>query len=84
LAGDPLAADEFDALYRPRLVRTCANILGPRHPEIEAIVGRTLLHVLEKLKEGGKTGPLYPWIRQSCIRRSYAFLIKRDGPEGAP
>jgi RNA polymerase sigma-70 factor, ECF subfamily len=79
LTGDASAADSLLKRYQPRLLRASHSFLGADSSECEDMVRDTFLVAFAFLKFHAGGEPLYPWLRQICVRLCYA---RRRG-EGA-
>jgi RNA polymerase sigma factor (sigma-70 family) len=72
LKGDAKAADLLFKRYEPRLLRASLSFLGGPSAESGDMVQDTFLVALSFLKQQGLGEPLYPWLRQICVRLCYA------------
>jgi DNA-directed RNA polymerase specialized sigma24 family protein len=77
VAGDASAEAEFIALFRPRLLRTCAYLLDGAGPAAEEVVEETFRFALPRLGLASNLR-LYDWLRQNCLRLCYVRL-RGDG-----
>lgn len=78
LAGDIQAQDEFDRIFRPRLIRASMYFLGVHDAEAEDIVQETFVIALSKLEKYDFCAPIFAWLRQICLRLCYARMRKRS------
>ncbi|HTB21798.1 MAG TPA: hypothetical protein VK914_03735 [bacterium] len=78
VAGDPRAEAEFVALFRPRLLRTSAYLLGDAGPAAEEVVEETFRFALPRLELASNIR-LYDWLRQNCLRLCYVRLRIQSG-----
>jgi|SRR5665213_2320699 len=75
----PGAEGEFVRLYRPRLLRASQVFLGDQLDEAGDMVQDTFLVCLPQLKNRDLSAPVFPWLRQICLRLCYARRRSRDG-----
>jgi RNA polymerase sigma-70 factor (ECF subfamily) len=75
--GDLAAEESFFKLFRPRLLRASIYFLGGQDIEAGEIVHDTFIAALPKLRNHTFEGPVYPWLRQICVRLCYARLRNR-------
>jgi DNA-directed RNA polymerase specialized sigma24 family protein len=73
VAGLPKADEEFMALFRPRLLRTCAFLFGDAEAEAEEVIQETFRFALPRLRHVANT-QVYAWLRQTCLRFCYIRL----------
>jgi RNA polymerase sigma-70 factor (ECF subfamily) len=79
LEGGEGAQAEFAQMFRPRLLRASRVFLGEQHSEAEDMVQDTFLVAFPRLKLCDLSAPVYPWLRQICVRLCYARRRSRDG-----
>ena len=77
LAGEVSAQEEFDKIFRPRLIRASMYFLGIHDSEAEDIVQETFLIALSKLQNYDFAAPIFAWLRQICLRLCYARMRSR-------
>lgn len=71
--GDARAREDFVALFRPRLLRSCAYILGPGTLEAEEVVQETFQYTFPRLRYASEKH-IYAWLRQTCLRLCYSRM----------
>jgi len=79
LEGVPGAHAEIIRMFRPRLLRASQDLLGERRDEADDMVQDTFLVAFPRLKQCDLSAPVYPWLRQICVRLCYARRRSRDG-----
>jgi DNA-directed RNA polymerase specialized sigma24 family protein len=77
VAGDPAAEEEFLRAYRARLTRASCYIPGAKDREAVGVVQDALVAALPQLRSHAFYTPIYAWLRQICLRMSYARLRAR-------
>ncbi len=73
----PGAEEEFFHLYQARLLRASRYFLGGQDSEADDIVQEAFFIAFPKLKDYVFKAPIYAWLRQICLRLSYARLRAR-------
>jgi RNA polymerase sigma-70 factor (ECF subfamily) len=77
LAGELSAQEEFDRIFRPRLIRASVYFLGNQDAEAEDIVQETFLIAFAKFHNYDFAAPIFAWLRQICLRLCYARMRSR-------
>lgn len=78
LLGDSDTEEAFYRMYKPRLLRAATYFLGWQDSsEAEDIVQETFLVALRKIHVYDFKAPLFPWLRQICLRLCYVRLRAR-------